>query len=57
MSSAIRKQGEIIAFGNCGEEIGSFEYASLMKKYSFKYNDFLRDIKSGKFHIKDQWEL
>jgi len=54
---AIREQGEIIAFGNCGEGTGSPEYLSLMKKYSSRYDDFLQDIRSGKFYIKDQWEF
>ena len=54
---AIRENGEIIAFGNCGEGIGSPEYKSLMKKYSSRHDDFLQDIKDGKLYIKDQWEF
>lgn len=54
---AIKQNGEIIAFGNCGEGIGSREYSSLIKKYSSRHDDFLQDIKNGKFFIKDQWEF
>ena len=54
---AIKDGGEIIAFGGCGEGIGSVEYETLTKKYSGKADEFLSDIKSGRFFIKDQWQL
>ena len=54
---AIKENGEIIAFGGCSEGIGSQEYEQLMKKYSFRPDDFLNDIKNGLFFIKDQWQL
>ena len=54
---ALKDKGEIIAFGGCGEGIGSREYESLMKKYSFRTGDFLDDIKNSRFFIKDQWQL
>jgi len=53
---ALKKDGTIIAFGGCSEGIGSPEYDRLMKKYAFRPDDFLRDIKSGLFFIKDQWQ-
>ena len=54
---AIKENGEIIAFGGCSEGTGSIEYKQLMKKYSFRTEDFLNDIKNGLFFIKDQWQL
>lgn len=54
---ALKENGEIIAFGGCAEGIGSQEYKQLMKKYSFRHNDFLNDIENGYFFIKDQWQL
>lgn len=54
---AIKRKGEIIAFGMCREGVGSPEYESLMKEYYSKYDDFLSDISSGKFYKKDQWEF
>ena len=53
---AVKQNGEIIAFGGCGEGIGSSEYESTMKKYSTKHDDFLNDIETGKFFKKDQWQ-
>ena len=53
---ALKDNGEIIAFGSCTEGTGSPEYTSLMKKYSFRYHDFLNDIRDGLF-MKDQWQL
>jgi nickel-dependent lactate racemase len=54
---ALKENGEIIAFGGCSEGAGSREYEQLMKKYSFRQDDFLNDIKSGLFFVKDQWQL
>lgn len=54
---ALKVNGEIIAFGNCAEGIGSAEYESLMKKYYLRYDDFINDIRNGKIFIKDQWQL
>ncbi|GHU59965.1 hypothetical protein FACS189411_17290 [Bacteroidia bacterium] len=54
---ALKDNGEIIAFGSCTEGVGSLEYESLMKKYSFRQNDFLDDIKNEVFFIKDQWQF
>jgi nickel-dependent lactate racemase len=54
---AVKENGSIIAFGSCTEGIGSAEYESLMKTYSGRTDDFLKDIKEGRFFIKDQWQL
>ena len=54
---ALKENGEIIAFGGCNEGIGSSEYEQIMKKYSLRHNDFLNDIESGDFFIKDQWQF
>lgn len=54
---AIKERGEIIAFGNCSEGIGSPEYTSVMKEYSGRETDFLRDISEGVFFKKDQWQF
>lgn len=54
---ALKENGSIIAFGSCTEGIGSLEYESLLKKYSGRIDDFLKDIKEGKFFIKDQWQF
>jgi len=53
---ALKANGTIIAFGGCSEGIGSTEYEQLMKKYSSRPDDFLSDIKAGRFFIKDQWQ-
>jgi len=53
---ALKANGTIIAFGGCSEGIGSSEYEQLMKKYAFRPDDFLSDIKTGQFFIKDQWQ-
>jgi nickel-dependent lactate racemase len=54
---ALKENGEIIALGGCSEGIGSPEYKQLMKKYSFRPDDFLNDIKNERFFIKDQWQF
>jgi nickel-dependent lactate racemase len=53
----LKTNGSIIAFGSCTEGIGSTEYESLMKAYSGRMDDFLRDIKEGRSFIKDQWQF
>jgi nickel-dependent lactate racemase len=53
---AVKQNGEIIAFGGCGEGIGSNEYESVMKSFSTRPDDFLNDIKTGNFFKKDQWQ-
>ena len=55
--SALKENGKIIAFGSCSEGIGSSEYELLMKKYAFRYNNFLDDIRNERFFIKDQWQF
>ncbi len=54
---AVREGGVAISFGSCSEGIGSPEYASLMKAYSGRWRDFLRDIRQPGVFTKDQWEL
>jgi lactate racemase len=54
---AVKKNGEIIAFGKCEEGIGSPEYEFIMKKYASRTDDFLRDIENDVFYIKDQWQF
>jgi len=54
---AIKQGAEIIAFGSCTEGTGSAEYTSIMKKYAFRHDDFINDIRDGRFFIKDQWQL
>jgi nickel-dependent lactate racemase len=54
---ALKENGSIIAFGSCTEGIGSTDYESLMKAYSGRMDDFLRDIKEGSSFIKDQWQF
>ncbi|MDR1201068.1 MAG: nickel-dependent lactate racemase [Tannerellaceae bacterium] len=54
---ALKENGSIIAFGSCTEGIGSSEYESLMKAYSGRIDDFLKDIKEKSFFIKDQWQF
>ncbi len=54
---AVKFKGEVIAAGGCAEGIGSKEYASLMKKYSGHHHQFIEDIQSNRFFIKDQWQL
>jgi nickel-dependent lactate racemase len=54
---ALKDKGEIIAFGSCTEGVGSHEYETLLKKYAFRQDDFLEDIKNEVFFIKDQWQF
>lgn len=54
---AIRNKGEIIAFGECREGIGSLEYTALLKKYSGRHMQFIHDISNNASFIKDQWQL
>jgi lactate racemase len=54
---AVKKQGEIIAFGGCIDGIGSPEYTNLMKKYSGNQLEFIEVIKENKSFIKDQWQF
>ncbi|MBV5342508.1 DUF2088 domain-containing protein, partial [bacterium] len=54
---SIKVGGEIIAFGACIEGIGSPEYTSIMKKYDSNYEQFIEDIKTERFFIKDQWQF
>ena len=54
---ALKKNGEIVAFGSCTEGIGSPEYTSLMKKFAFKHHDFLHAIRNELFFVKDQWQF
>jgi nickel-dependent lactate racemase len=54
---AIKKQGEIIAFGSCMEGIGSQEFTGIMEKYSGNHRQFILDISRNSFFIKDQWQL
>jgi nickel-dependent lactate racemase len=54
---AIKKQGEIIAFGSCMEGIGSPEFTGIMEKYSGNHRQFILDISRNSFFIKDQWQL
>ncbi|MDA3867491.1 MAG: nickel-dependent lactate racemase [Salinivirgaceae bacterium] len=55
--SAVKQGGEIISFGCCIEGIGSPEYTGVMKKYSGNHRQFIDDIKSNRFFIKDQWQF
>ena len=54
---ALKENGEIVAFGSCTEGIGSPEYTTIMQKYAFRHNDFIGDIRDGRFFIKDQWQF
>jgi lactate racemase len=54
---AVKGNGEIIAFGGCNEGIGSREYELIMKKYTSRPDDFLKDIRLGSFFKKDQWQF
>jgi len=54
---AVKENGEIIAFGGCIEGIGSSEYKSIMKKYNGNYEQFIEDIKTESFFVKDQWQF
>jgi nickel-dependent lactate racemase len=54
---AVKKQGEIIAFGGCIDGIGSPEYTNLMKKYSGNHLKFIEVIKENRNFIKDQWQF
>lgn len=54
---AVKKMGEIIAFGSCLEGIGSPEYVGLLKRYSGNYHSFIHDIKGSGNFIKDQWQF
>ena len=55
--NAVKKNGEILSFGGCAESVGSKEYTELLLKYSGRYMDFIEDIKSNRFFIKDQWQF
>jgi len=55
--SAVKDQGEIIAFGSCMDGIGSPEYTYLMKEYSGNHKQFIEVIKENQSFIKDQWQF
>jgi len=55
--SAVKTKGKIFAFGSCLEGVGSPEYKDLMLKYNGQEERFIKDISSGAFFIKDQWQF
>jgi len=54
---AVRKEGTIIALGQCSEGVGSSEYTGLMRRYEGKWKQFLDDIMAPDFFVKDQWQF
>lgn len=54
---ALKKRGEIIAFGSCLNGTGSPEYTALMKKYTANHLQFIEDIKENSNFVKDQWQF
>jgi len=54
---AVAPGGSIIAFGGCGEGIGSPEYAGLMKRYAGRWQEFLADIQNPGVFTRDQWQF
>jgi lactate racemase len=53
---AVKKGGEIIAFGSCTEGIGSDEYEGLMKQYNGNWQQFMKDYQDPGCFVKDQWQ-
>jgi nickel-dependent lactate racemase len=54
---AVRAGGVILAFGGCREGIGSPEYATTMRRYAGRWQEFLRDIVQPGVFTKDQWQF
>lgn len=54
---AVKPGGTVIALGACRREIGSAEYAGIMKEHGSQWQDFLEHIKQPGVFTKDQWEL
>ncbi len=54
---AVKKEGIVISVGSCYEGIGSTEYQSIIRKYSGRWQEFLKDIKKSNKVVKDQWQF
>ena len=54
---AVKKEGIVISVGRCYEGIGSEEYQSIMRHYSGRWQEFLKDIEKSDKVIKDQWQF
>lgn len=53
----VKAGGTILAFGGCCEGVGSTEYTETLRKYSGRWQEFLRDIATQAKFTKDQWQF
>jgi nickel-dependent lactate racemase len=54
---AVKPGGTIVAFGACGEGVGSTAYAATMRSYAGRWRAFLEDIRRSDTIVKDQWQF